>query len=188
MISTRRLALGFAALVACGGTADIDAPSGSGGAGGNGGAPGQAGDACTLESCDEGLFCNFPDDRCGQNGVSGVCTEPSMGASTESPTTICGCDGNIYSFWFVHEMAGYDAGSLELCEPPAGKVHCGGLLCDDDGMTFCSYPNIDCFDSEGATCQTLPAECVGASDCGCFGQSAIFCELREDGIFEHACF
>lgn len=184
MRPSRRILVALAFATACGGTADLDVPPGSGGAGGH--APGKAGDACTRDTCAEGLFCNFPDDRCGTNGESGVCAEPSMGASTESPATVCGCDGNIYSFWFEHEMAGYDRGALDLCEPPPGKFHCGDLLCDDDGMTFCSYPSIDCF-AGGPSCATLPAACVGATDCSCFEDSAIFCELREDGVFEHAC-
>ncbi|MBM4377248.1 MAG: hypothetical protein FJ095_19385 [Deltaproteobacteria bacterium] len=111
-----------------------------------------------------------------------------MGATAESPSTICGCDGNIYPFWFDHEKAGYDAGSLELCEPPAGKFHCGDQLCDDDGMTFCSYPRLSCSYLAGVACATLPADCVGASDCSCFGDTAVFCRVREDGIFEHTCF
>lgn len=183
LTTSASLALLAVAWIACGSDVTID-PVGAGGAGGS---PGKVGDPCSLASCEAGLFCDFPDDSCGDSGVSGVCTEPSMGASTDSPSTTCGCDGKIYAFWFEHQLAGFDRTSLDRCEAPAGQFHCGGVLCDDDGMSFCLYPSIDCSDGEGPRCETLPPNCIGSEDCGCFDAAATFCERREDGFFEVAC-
>lgn len=173
--------------IGCGSAVDVTPdPEGTGGAGGSGGAPpGQEGDDCTIDSCAEGLFCDFPDDQCGTNGTLGACRAASMGASTETPTTVCGCDGEIYSFWFQHENAGFDSGSLSFCEAPAGKFHCGDTLCDADGMTYCSYPDLACGGGP-AECATLPPSCLDSTDCACF-PDALFCEYREDGVFEVAC-
>lgn len=183
----------MATLMACGSsttTVEGESPGaggngGSGAAGGAGGGLGAVGDPCTLDSCGEGLFCDFEDDRCGTNGATGTCMAASNGASTESPSTICGCDGNVYEFWFEHQQAGYDTGALDLCPPPAGSFWCGEETCSDDGMTYCAQGGL--CSGEPTRCEMLPAACVGSQDCSCFGPMVTGCELREDGIFEVGC-
>lgn len=195
MSSTQSLAAAALSLLvgytsACGSSTINDGGAGAGGHGGVGGSSptvGELGDPCAGATCADELFCDFPDDQCGHNGVSGICQAASIGASTEVPSTICGCDGNIYTFWLAHEHEGVDAGALELCEPPDGKFFCGHDLCDDDGLTFCILPNVDC--GQQPRCETLPAVCTAAdADCSCFGDDALGCKRRSDGIFELGCF
>lgn len=161
---------------------------GEGGCGFAGCGGGTVGTECSPASpCGAGLFCDYPDDKCGQ-GSPGTCElEPTACTEEDDPT--CGCDGAIHVNPCFANGDGTDVANTGGCAPPQGSVACGAHFCDPS-TTYCRISTSDVGgtpDSFG--CLPLPASCGAAPDCACLANEpcASLCDVGADGGLSLTC-
>jgi hypothetical protein len=138
---------------------------GSIGTGGTGGLGATCGGIAGLQ-CAADEYCDFPDDQCGGNDGSGVCTKrPAACPDIADPT--CGCDGQIYGNGCDAQAAGADASNLGGCMAPAGQFSCGAHFCPTD-LSYCEETLSDVGGTPSSyQCKSLPAGCGSSHDCAC---------------------
>lgn len=116
--------------------------------------------------CDEGLWCDWPDDSCG--GVDGVgsCQVRPTGCG-DNYQPVCACDGTVYSNACDAQAAGSDVNAYGACEAPPGFFACGAGFCNL-ADSYCrrivsdvaGYP-------DDWSCEPAPAGCGDVIDCDC---------------------
>jgi hypothetical protein len=158
-------------MVSSGGSGGSSGASGAGGESGSGGSTG--GVACGsrgLPECEDGSFCDFPEDvDCGRADGAGTCRAITDVACGEIWNPVCGCDGTTYST----SCHAYQAGMSIDHDGACGQV----------GVP----PGYQCV-STGAMCLIAPPECpegqVPAIEGMCFGDcvpiEACDCDGPED--------
>ena len=65
-------------------------------------------------TCDDGLYCDWPDEICGAGDVFGEC-KPRP-AECEPGESVCGCDGQRHDSACAAAMIGVDVADLSRCE------------------------------------------------------------------------
>jgi hypothetical protein len=114
--------------------------------------------------CDEGLFCQFPDQTC---SVFGTCApKPAMCPPQFLP--VCGCDGATYDSACLASQATTSVAFLGPCDPSEEGTPCvNNVMCGDGA--FCHF--IDGLCANTGFCKELPESCpeVVAPVCACDG-------------------
>jgi hypothetical protein len=134
------------------------------------------GDVCgglTGAGCDDGEYCNYPEDAlCGAADATGTC-EPIPQVCTREYNPVCGCDDRTYGNPCEAAAAGVSVARSGECEQGGGSDDtCGGLqgLACPSGE-YCNFaPEAQCgaADQTGM-CTTIPQACTLEYDpvCGC---------------------
>lgn len=165
---------------------DTTTGTGAGGVGGMGGTGGTGGATCGGIAglpCAADEFCDFPDDQCGGDDGTGVCTKrPITCPDSFAPT--CGCDGQVYSNSCDAQSVGADLSNLGGCMAPAGMFGCGAHFCTL-GMDYCEKTLTDVGGTPSSfVCKVLPTGCTGSADCACLVSSVncgSTCQTTSDG-------
>ena len=114
--------------------------------------------------CDDGLFCQFPDQVC---SVFGTCApKPAMCPPQFLP--VCGCDGATYDSACLASQAATSVAFLGPCDPSLEGTPCvSNAMCGDGA--FCHF--IDGLCADTGFCEELPTGCpdVEAPVCACDG-------------------
>lgn len=117
-------------------------------------------ESCGINDCDDGYFCRFDDNVCGEDGAEGVC-EPLTDSCTDDIATVCGCDGQFYygsSSCAASHQGGVDSHQdHSFCEQ--------GCLDPDDPAVFYVAESVE-------ECQVIDFSCEAGqegfdNDCGC---------------------
>ena len=156
------------ALAACG-TGDpgvADAPVDSGVDSPPPDAGGGAGAACGLAvptPCQDGLYCDWPQQTCGTGGGAGACAEkPASCDDTYEP--ICACDRHTYDNLCQAQAAGFDVTTdLTYCQRrPRNYFRCGYRFCPIGG-TYCERT----ISASGAPDEyrCVPGQCIATETC-----------------------
>lgn len=129
------------------------------------------GDACRNEPCAAGFFCK---DECvaraqPDSDASARCSpSPESCFAPSSPSSsVCGCDGRVYSSECEANLAGTGfGGSCPPEEWPEGLFGCWSAACEL-GAQYCERPFGDGNDSNVYfTCHPLPSECEALTTAG----------------------
>jgi hypothetical protein len=133
--------------------------------------------------CGELEYCDYADDRCGDDDAWGVCRPRPEGCGGDySP--VCGCDGAVHPNACSAAGAGADLDISGGCTPPEGAFACGPRFCDLD-LQYCTvtHPGV-CCSPPSYHCADLPEACGVTPSCDCvdddddFGDS---CDCAGDG-------
>lgn len=133
--------------------------------------------------CGELEYCDYTDDRCGDDDAWGVCRPRPEGCGGDySP--VCGCDGAVHSNACSAAGAGADLDISGGCTPPEGAFACGSRLCDLD-LQYCTviYPGV-CCSPPRYECVVLPEACGETPSCDCVDDDEDFgdsCDCSGDG-------
>ena len=149
------LAILLAAVAACDGT---DPGIGVDGAcGGRGGA-----------TCPADQYCDFGNNRCGGDDVTGRCMpRPASCPTLLIPERTCGCDGRVYSSPCDATFAGVDLNESGTCQIDSSAFVCGYRQCSLT-TEHCVRTGSDVGgEADAFTCRALPAGCRTAPSCGC---------------------
>lgn len=114
--------------------------------------------------CEDGLFCQFPDEVC---SVYGTCApKPAMCPPQFLP--VCGCDGATYDNACLASQAETSVAFLGPCNPSNEGTPCvNNEMCEDNA--YCHF--LDGLCSDTGFCQELPEGCPEVYEpvCGCDG-------------------
>jgi len=126
----------------------------------------------TSEKCDEGEFCDYPNDSCAKADGVGVC-KPVPESCDGNYDPVCGCDGETYSNICEATREGMSSVSPGECPEPSSV--CGSMALECDDGEFCKYPpSSSCvsFADEGV-CVPIPELCgeIYAPVCTCTGET-----------------
>lgn len=124
------------------------------------------GSACVdAFDCDEGEWCDFPDNLCGA-GQAGTCRGVPQGCNDLYRPT-CTCDGTIASNPCEGQSARFDASAGGTCMPPLDTFVCGDTFCGA-GSEYCQRAVSDVGgEPDGFACVLAPGACAAAIDCAC---------------------
>lgn len=179
-----------------GGEGGLGGASGSGGLGGMGGG-GQAGGAGGMGGgssgaacggfaglvCGADEYCDFPNDRCGDTDLTGIC-KPRPEACPDAYLPTCACDGTVYGNPCDAAAAGQDVSDLGNCKPPADDMFpCGHGFCDE-ATEYCQKTTSDVVGfPDSFQCAPIPAACGSAPSCACMDDpcAKIYCDKLPDG-------
>jgi hypothetical protein len=151
--------------------ADAQVPPQDGGDGGESADASGSGALCggfSGATCDDGLYCDYGDNRCGSQDGEGTCREaPSGCGGVYLPA--CGCDGEVHPNECQARASGVDVSAGGGCEAPEGTFACGYEFCADDS----EYCEVGVSDVSGVPdrheCVPLPEGCGDEPSCGCLG-------------------
>jgi hypothetical protein len=121
--------------------------------------------------CGPSEFCDTSNDSCGKAAGLLRC-QPAPTAC--DPTTVCGCDGKIYSGSCMANQAGVDVAGDGGCQAPTGTFACGSIFCST-ATDYC-YRFVEGFAAPSNTCKPLPAACTanGATPtCSCLSSEPV---------------
>jgi hypothetical protein len=118
--------------------------------------------------CDDGEYCNYPEDaQCGRADATGVCAAiPEVCTLELNP--VCGCNSRTYSNWCAAAAAGVSVESEGEC----ADEYCGGyagIKCsEDEYCDFAAGQGCDVADGSGV-CRPRPRVCTREYQpvCGC---------------------
>lgn len=143
---------------------------GGGGAGGGGAVCGGiAGLTCAADE-----FCDYPNDDCGADDGTGICT-PRPEGCPDNYAPVCGCDATVHSNSCDGNAAGSDVNLSGGCEAPIGMFACGEKFCEEGAV--CNESGNDVPGPAAFYgCAVAPAACTGlATTCACAGDLATSC-------------
>lgn len=66
-------------------------------------------------TCDDALYCDWPDEVCGEGDVFGEC-KPRPAECEPGDKPVCGCDGQRHDSACAAAMIGVDVADLSRCE------------------------------------------------------------------------
>ncbi|MDI1478477.1 hypothetical protein [Polyangium sp. y55x31] len=148
--------------------------SSSSGVGGMGGAGGSSGAACggfAGTVCGPDEWCDFPNDRCGDTDLTGIC-KPRPSGCPDAYFPTCACDGTVYGNPCDAAQAGQDVSDLGNCMPPEGRFSCGHNFCDL-ATEYCQKTTSDVGGyPDSFHCEPLPAGC-NPPLCGCLNDPCV---------------
>ncbi|MDC3955731.1 hypothetical protein KEG38_17840 [Polyangium jinanense] len=147
-----------------GGAGGSSSSSGVGGmGGGSSGAP--CGGFAGL-MCGPGEWCDYPNDRCGDTDLTGIC-KPRPEGCPDAYFPTCACDGMVYGNPCDAAQAGHDVSDLGNCEPPEGLFPCGHNFCDK-ATEYCQKTTSDVAGyPDSYHCEPIPAACGSTPNCAC---------------------
>jgi hypothetical protein len=149
-----------------GGTGGIGGGSTNNGGAGGGTLGGPCG-GISGSKCDPSQYCNYNEDNCGNNDISGQCEDKPDGCP-DVYEPVCACDGKVYGNACEAAAAGVDLSMLAACPTPQGTFPCGSAFCDQAS----EYCEIQISDVGGEpdvhTCKELPPNCPpNGATCAC---------------------
>jgi len=144
-----------ALVAACDGADEVVGPGGA--CGGRGGG-----------TCGADQYCDFGNNRCGADDVTGVCRpRPASCPLLLVPERTCGCDQRVHSSPCDANLAGTDWNQGATCPLDPGTFACGYRQCMRMNE-FCERTVSDVGSSpDDFTCKGLPQSCGGSPSCAC---------------------
>jgi len=123
--------------------------------------PPEIGDECDMGlPCNSDAYCDYPDDLCG-DGESGTCVAlPQSCEGGDSPTSKCGCSGDLEVDACSLALKMTDVSLLQNCVSEELRA-CGDVYCTAD------YPCITFVPEEGESTQTCGDEFFTTCELDC---------------------
>ncbi|MDI3282909.1 hypothetical protein [Polyangium sp. 15x6] len=150
-----------------GGGGGSSSSSGGGGMGGGGGSSGAACGGFAGLVCGPDEWCDFPNDRCGDTDLTGIC-KPRPSGCPDAYFPTCACDGKVYGNPCDAAQAGHDVSDIGNCEPPGEELFsCGHNFCDK-ATEYCQKTTSDVGGyPDSYQCAPIPAACGSTPNCAC---------------------
>jgi hypothetical protein len=138
----------------------------------DGGDPGAGlGEACggrTGATCAADQYCDFGNNRCGADDVTGRCTtRPTFCPALLVAEPTCGCDQRVYASACDALLAGADLNEGGTCPVDPGAFVCGYRQCSRS-TEYCRRLGSDIAgEPPGFDCAGLPSGCGTSPSCSC---------------------
>lgn len=134
--------------------------------------------------CNDGLWCDYPDESCGASDNTGTCRARPAGCN-DADQPVCACDGTVYANECEAHAAGFDLYAGGSCDQLEGHFPCGDTFCAIDTEYCVLYVSDVGSIPDSYVCRPAPAGCAASVDCDCLVEepcAQFGCDLVGEGF------